>query len=525
MENELTNASNDDQASVTQKLVNGSSYQHQAYTSISPAVVTTALTTKSAVSSSPFRSLPNIQPKNSESAIPPRQLIPKADGTSAQGAGAVQPNNVLIPQGIQHVLINGQLYPIIQTANGTHLLIQQPVGQVQHSTAKQVFTAQPVQLGGMAPSQSTQVLTAGNHMQISNSQSLPATEQTNDSVSNADSNIHTTAGNLGLAPIMPISSTGINTMTSTSSSHFLPTSQTPTNSFHMQPVASSQSNTLNNSRRSTNSGSVVVSPQAQQLLAKIQHQLQLFKRKPVLDEEAKKAYAQLQQAEHQVLNNIQSQLQAHRAGQDAGQMGQPANQGAAVGFGAVGPPGQPPPPQASLSAQHSLLLQHGVTPSSANKSELIIKPVPEGASPLTQENIMAIMNAFANVKVGTQIYNIQLTDGQKKSFIEAMSTMTAQSQHSFLLQQQTEILLTVFKNQQQQQELIQQQFQQQNQLAVQSQQNFIPQFQQPQTPASSQLPANLTLEADPRNDRLLRVKVQVTLLGSCPKFQCCRQCH
>jgi len=68
-----------------------------------------------------------------------------------------------------------------------------------------------------------------------------------------------------------------------------------------------------------------------------------------------------------------------------------------------------------------------------------------------------------------------------------MSTMTAQSQHSFLLQQQTEILLTVFKNQQQQQELIQQQFQQQNQLAVQSQQNFIPQFQQPQTPASSQL--------------------------------------
>ena len=58
---------------------------------------------------------------------------------------------------------------------------------------------------------------------------------------------------------------------------------------------------------------------------------------------------------------------------------------------------------------------------------------------------------YKYLQVANQIYNIQLMEDQKKLFVEEMSKMNAEEQHSYLAKQQTEILQTVFKNQQEMQ--------------------------------------------------------------------------
>lgn len=57
---------------------------------------------------------------------------------------------------------------------------------------------------------------------------------------------------------------------------------------------------------------------------------------------------------------------------------------------------------------------------------------------------------FFFLQVGTQIYNIQLMENQKKEFVEIMAKMPARAQHEFVVQQTNIILQNVFVRQQQQ---------------------------------------------------------------------------
>lgn len=339
---------------------------------------------------------------------------------------AAGPNNVLIPQGIQHVLINGQLYPIIQTANGTHLLIQQPVGQVQQAGGKQVFTAQPIQLGSMPPGQALPATMTSQQQQVplqsgvpipstmaqtnmphtnqkfnqlqavSHPQSMPPVSAVPVGVSqppiqppnsnfgamqvaNVAMPLQPQPNNMSLPSMVPVtngpflsSQQKLNSLPSTSAA-MVQTPQTPLMSF---PSGNTQ---------------VTVTPQTQQLLNKINEQIEILKRKQDLDAQGKKALSSLLQAQQHVMSNVRQQFQmyAQRAApgtqprlpnpqQQAfgGQM-QPA--GAASVPAPLQPPGPPVPPANTAQPgmmQAPQMLQPGLAQlsASADTSKKIVEP-------------------------------------------------------------------------------------------------------------------------------------------------------
>lgn len=230
-----------------------------------------------------------------------RQIIPKNEVVAAQPVQAAaapnsQPSNIIIPQGIQHVLINGQLYPIIQTANGTHLLIQQPVGQIQQQNGgKQVFTAQPIQLAnaqGVLPNQP-----ASNGTQ-------PAEPTAKEQLPSAQ--VPVNQNNQSLQKTSP----------SKTAKNQLPVGTQPS----QQPVPA---------RGGIQTAPVTVSPQTQQILTKIQNQIEALKPKAGSDPVAKNNLQQLQQIQQQILTELRNQMQKAMANAaSANEQSQPVPQGA-----------------------------------------------------------------------------------------------------------------------------------------------------------------------------------------------------
>lgn len=191
-----------------------------------------------------------------------------------------QQNNIIIPQGIQHVLINGQLYPIIQTANGTHLLIQQPVGQIQQQNGgKQVFTAQPIQLA--------------------NSQAAVPAQPTSNGTQSAGTIAKEQA--LNSAP----------SSSATSNQNSLSSQKTSPSKAISNPVPSSGQPTQQAApvRGGAPSAPVTVNPQTQQILTKIQNQIEALKPKAESDPTSKSNLQQLQQIQQQILRELQNQMQ------------------------------------------------------------------------------------------------------------------------------------------------------------------------------------------------------------------------
>ena len=342
----------------------------------------------------------------------PMQILPKVDGqiqipSNAPGG----PNNVLIPQGIQHVLINGQLYPIIQTANGTHLLIQQPVGQVQQAGGKQVFTAQPIQLGNLPPGQAPpgqplppgqtpnnlipqqlQVqpqmgapvqCTTGSGQQVNLPQPLqkfnqvpntsqsqvlqpvtavpvslnhPPNQPPNSNFgampvasSSGSTAVQQTAGNVPIPSMAPVSNSPL------TSSKPTPIQSLPnTSTAAMIPVRPNQPMPMN---FPTGNGQVTISPQTQQLLNKINEQIEILKRKQDLDAQGKKALTSLLQAQQHVMNNVRQQIQMYSQRAPPGSQQRLANpqqfggaMQAPVSSNSVPAPLQPPGPPVTSGA-------------------------------------------------------------------------------------------------------------------------------------------------------------------------------
>lgn len=245
---------------------------------------------------------------------PSRQLMPKAGGgiTIATAATASVPQasatqQVIIPQGIQHVLINNQLYPIIQTANGTHLLIQQPVAQIQTNaqpSGKQVLTAQPISLG-TAPAVSQPVLAAA--------QTEAPTVQPNNSTSQTTPN---TAHNndMNYRP-------NTNAMKTETAAASTP-SVTPSKFANNQALpVRSQPSMLN-----LNTTPITVSAQTQAMLTKIQSQINLLKTRPNLDEAQKTNLTQLIQMQGQIMNDLRAQMQQYQSQRNQAAASAAANQ-------------------------------------------------------------------------------------------------------------------------------------------------------------------------------------------------------
>lgn len=237
-----------------------------------------------------------------------RQIVPRSDSKQPSSAAATPPaqqGGILVPQGIQHVLINGQLYPIIQTANGTHLLIQQPVGQIQQNGgAPQVFTAQPIQLantstagGTSVPSQSPTIATSSQ----STGENTANTTQTQSPVaSNSTSQSVTTA----------VTSSISSTTQAPSASQTTPSKvAVSSNSVTSLPDGTNQINGDKNPPPNPPPTSVTVSPQTQQVLSKIHAQIEALKPKAETDATARQNLNQLQHIQQQIFNQIRQQMQ------------------------------------------------------------------------------------------------------------------------------------------------------------------------------------------------------------------------
>lgn len=291
------------------------------------------------------------------------------------------------------MLINGQLYPIVQTSNGTHLLIQQPVGQVQQQSGKQIYTAQPIQLGGAqqqqqplqqqplqhslnlqqvssAPGQSVQYMVpVTTAQQIRTTQpavglqslgtysEAPATSHVNGLHPATHPATSASFSSSGVAPVLPIATSQVlPSAAGQSQSTGAPGVSTVGRPRKPQP----QSNMLGTIP-------VAVSPQTQQLLTRIQHQIDAFKRMPSLDRESKKTLAQLQQAQQHVLNNVRSQLQMQQSGARG-----PANSPQFLRPTNAGTAGQQLP-TANFTQSEQLLQQGAIQPNLGNRT-LIVKP-------------------------------------------------------------------------------------------------------------------------------------------------------
>lgn len=235
-----------------------------------------------------------------------RQIIPKLDSPAQPGAPATQANNIIIPQGIQHVLINGQLYPIIQTANGTHLLIQQPVGQIQQNGGKQVFTAQPIQLNNqpIQPAQ-TQGSTQPSLGPVVTAALAPATT-TNPSTVLSQHNAPTatqTSATTNTIQLNPISAASSQPSTSSASASTVPAPATgaPVPQQTAQIYLPNQYNVQT---------PVTVSPHTQQVLSKIQAQIEVLKPKADSDAAVRNSLTQLQNIQQQILNELRNQMHA-----------------------------------------------------------------------------------------------------------------------------------------------------------------------------------------------------------------------
>ena len=293
-----------------------------------------------------------------------RQIVPKNDtlATAVQQLTNQQPANVIVPQGIQHVLINGQLYPIIQTANGTHLLIQQPVGQVQQA-GKQVFTAQPIQLGSLqqvptkpaTASQPVPYLPQGQQSVASAAVASSTSNVGQQALSGQASTSDTQQQGVLNSAAPPLNSSSYSTSATNNAS--LTATTLPPNTFSPSTHKSSSTATTYQPRHP-----VPVDARTQQLLTRIQNQIDAFKSKPSLDADARTTLQQLQEAQQRVLNNVRNQ-KATTAGTH--QPARPSN-GVMTGTNAQQPQFLHPSPQ--------FLRQEVLQQSSAKEKKLIIKP-------------------------------------------------------------------------------------------------------------------------------------------------------
>lgn len=289
-------------------------------------------------------------------------MIPKGnEAAQVAGAGNVLPNNVLIPQGIQHVLINGKLYPIIQTANGTHLLIQQPVGQVQQP-GSQIFTAQPINLG--------------NLQQISGA---PTAEQSQSSTEQTSLQQPMAAGDV---PAQPASALGdLTSITQSilqdsessmnSAMPVLPTTSSHTSNSHESNILSPRSETpTTNPATSPTNNSNTLSPQAQNLLQRVQQQIASFKKMGTLDDAAKKTLAQLEEAQKRCLSDMRRNQPPSA---NAGGVRQPPPQALANRFPNNGTMMPVPNPQPALTLPSHVFNQAVIVQPTLNPKELIVK--------------------------------------------------------------------------------------------------------------------------------------------------------
>lgn len=314
-----------------------------------------------------------------DSQINQRPIIPKSDPLSSavqQLTGRAppppqtqqQPGNLLVPQGIQHVLINGALYPIIQTTNGTHLLIQQPVGQVQQG-GKQVFTAQPIQLGSMQQLAvgGTPVSTAQHMSYAAPGAQLQAHTPLQPTTQNSQSNLSqpiqatdnaTQAGAVNAtAPALLLPTTEATSTASSSSS----ANQSVTNPSQMSKAGSGSG------LSSIHKNLVAVDARTQQLLTRIQGQIDAFKSKPSLDAGAKNTLLQLQEAQQRVINNVRAQTQKPAHAPSASQQ----NRSCVGNGGTIMAPMPQAPPFLHPTPQ---LLQQEVPQASSEPKKLVIKP-------------------------------------------------------------------------------------------------------------------------------------------------------
>lgn len=250
----------------------------------------------------------------------PRQIIPRGDGKQpgavAAAASPAQPGSILVPQGIQHVLINGQLYPIIQTANGTHLLIQQPVGQIQQNGgAPQVFTAQPIQLTNTSTAGNTSISAQNITIPSQSTIGSSATPTQTVSVSSATVPISSSTTQLATSATNSSMTSASSTSISQTTSSMVTVSNTPVSfstSINLQNGSKSQPTTPPTT-------SVTVSPQTQQVLSKIHAQIEALKPKAETDATAKQNLNQLQHIQQQIFNQIRQQMHTVQQRANSGQ--------------------------------------------------------------------------------------------------------------------------------------------------------------------------------------------------------------
>ena len=235
-----------------------------------------------------------------------------------------------------------------------------------------MLTAQPIQLGTVQQMPAKTTAASSFPAQTPQQASLPSTpanskssvnQQPSASENTITNNIHQDAIS-SAAPVLPVASS--QTMPVANTPNAAGTTVNPSSTFVPQVVKTGTSGVSHTSNiPPAGRGPVTVDARTQQLLTRIQSQIDAFKSKPSLDADAKKTLLQLQEAQQRVLNNVRNQAQAHNA--PPGVMGaQPRPTNGLMG------PGQPQPP--TFMHPSPQFVRPEMLQSNIKDKQLIIKP-------------------------------------------------------------------------------------------------------------------------------------------------------